>query len=197
MAEKKKRIRLSEEHWREIEGMYRANQLTLNQIAKKYGVTAGAITMKAKREGWERNLGKRVRDVTAEKVRKILPGVPEDDQRFQDQCIIEEASDLGLTLVREHVSMFQDFKDIIKEFMITLRSARANMCPKDFSIALNNAISALEKLVKMDRQAANLDDKQETTDEAGQKVESLLDYLHDNGSIDEQIADFVEVPENG
>ena len=197
MAEKKKRIRLTDDQWREIEGMYRANQLTIKKIADKYGVTPNAITMKAQRSGWERNLGKRVRDAVIERVREQMPGVDQNDQAFQDQCLVEEASDLGLVMVREHQSMFNDFKDLIKEFVMTLRSQRQKLDPKDFSQALNNAVSALEKLVRMDRQAINLDSKQETNDEADNKVDHLFDYLHDNGSMDETVVDYVEVKNNG
>ena len=197
MAEKKKRMRLTEEQWRDIEGKYRANQLTIKKIADMYGVTPNAITMKAQRSGWERNLGKRVRDTVVERVREQMPGVSEDDQAFQDQCLVEEAADLGLTIVRSHMKMHDEYRKVLLPFIASLRDLQKGMDAKEFSIALNNTAAAMERLEKMDRRAANLDSKQETTDEADNKVDHLFDYLHDNGSMDETVVDYVEVKDNG
>lgn len=185
--DKKPPIRLTPEQWEEIKCLYRANQLSLVQIAKKFGVTSAAISVTAKRKGWKRNLGNQVREEIKKRVQGELVGVDEDSQEFQDRCIVEEAADFGLRIVREHQGIISEYLDVVKEFVLTLRSTKNNADPKDFSIALNNAVNALEKLVKMDRQAANLNQNPEDNNEATDKVDQLLNHIHENGSTDEEV----------
>ena len=194
MSEKKTkaRQRLTDEQWEEIEVLYRANQISLTQIAKRFGITSAAISMRAERKGWKRNLGKQVRDEVKKRVSQALPGIDESDQRFQDACIVEEAADLGVNLVRSHIRTLANYMELVQEFVLKLRSAKDKMDPREWAITLNNAVSALEKLIKLERQAVNLDEKQETSGEAGDKVANLIDYIHSNGSRDETVIDVVE-----
>lgn len=46
--------------WERIELDYRAGIKTLRQIADEHGITHGAINKRAKRDGWERNLGVKI-----------------------------------------------------------------------------------------------------------------------------------------
>ncbi|UVE57637.1 hypothetical protein [Burkholderia sp. EMB26] len=46
--------------WERIEDDYRAGVLSVREIAASQGITHGAINKRAKRDGWERDLGKRI-----------------------------------------------------------------------------------------------------------------------------------------
>lgn len=46
--------------WERIEADYRAGVLSVREIAASQGITHGAINKRAKRDGWERNLAKRI-----------------------------------------------------------------------------------------------------------------------------------------
>lgn len=63
-AEKKQR------DWERIEAQYRANTLSLREIASEHGITEGAIRKKAKTEGWERDLSAKVKAKADALVRK-------------------------------------------------------------------------------------------------------------------------------
>lgn len=46
--------------WERIEADYRAGLLSVREIAASQGITHGAINKRAKRDGWERDLAKRI-----------------------------------------------------------------------------------------------------------------------------------------
>lgn len=54
--------------WPAIERHYRANQLSLNEIAKQYDVTRQAISKRAENEGWVRDLAEKIEQETKSKV---------------------------------------------------------------------------------------------------------------------------------
>lgn len=56
--------------WERIEAQYRANTLSLREIASEHGITEGAIRKKAKAEGWERDLSAKVKAKADALVRK-------------------------------------------------------------------------------------------------------------------------------
>jgi hypothetical protein len=47
--------------WTAVHREYRANQLSVLEIARRYALTEGAIRKRAKRDGWQRDLGSEVR----------------------------------------------------------------------------------------------------------------------------------------
>ncbi len=47
--------------WERIEGDYRAGLMSLREIASAHTITEGAIRKRAKRDGWERDLGSKIR----------------------------------------------------------------------------------------------------------------------------------------
>lgn len=54
--------------WTAIERHYRANHLSLNEIARQYGVSRPAITNRAEKEGWVRDLAEKIEAATKNKV---------------------------------------------------------------------------------------------------------------------------------
>ncbi len=56
--------------WDVVHLEYRANVLSIRQIADRHGITEGAIRKRAKRDGWVRDLSSEIRDVAEDMVRK-------------------------------------------------------------------------------------------------------------------------------
>lgn len=56
--------------WEAIHLAYRANVLSLRQIADRHGITDGAIRKRAKRDGWVRDLSQEIRETAEDMVRK-------------------------------------------------------------------------------------------------------------------------------
>lgn len=51
---------VSKPDWKQIEVDYRAGVKTLRQIAEEHGITHGAVTKRAKRDEWTRDLGAKI-----------------------------------------------------------------------------------------------------------------------------------------
>lgn len=84
--------------WDKIEIEYRANKLSNREIGKKYGPSEATIRKKAKKEGWQRDLAKKVQERTNEKiVTKPARALTEDDEQ-----VIEEISDRNASVVECH-----------------------------------------------------------------------------------------------
>lgn len=89
--------------WERIKKLYVANQLTIAEIATECGVSSSSIKLKAKNEGWQRNLGDAIKERTKAKIAQI------DVQELIEQsatqsakqsaetirCAIEEAANIG------------------------------------------------------------------------------------------------------
>lgn len=56
--------------WERIEADYRAGLLSLREIAEPNGITEGAVRKRAKRDGWERDLGAKIKAKADALVRK-------------------------------------------------------------------------------------------------------------------------------
>ncbi len=113
--------------WERIEADYRAGILSLREIALPFGVTEGAIRKRAKRDGWERDLGPKiqakadalvrkaevrntVRNANAATERQIIEANAERiaQVRGEHRSDIARVRNLGLTLLGELESQSAD-----------------------------------------------------------------------------------------
>lgn len=102
--------------WDRIEIEYRANKLSNREIAKNYGPSEGMIRKKAKKEGWQRDLAKKVKDRTNEKlVRKAASKVDAKDEE-----VIEEIADRNATVVETHRSDIHNARNLSSVLMTEL-----------------------------------------------------------------------------
>ncbi len=83
-------------------------------------------------------------------------GITHDD----DDAIIEEASSNVVTLVTEHRRAVARWRRISERLAATLESLTIHEDNADrFARSLNSGIDALSKVVRLERQAYNLDDE--------------------------------------
>ena len=113
--------------WERIEADYRAGILSLREIALPFGVTEGAIRKRAKRDGWERDVGPKiqakadalvrkaevrntVRNANAATERQIIEANAERiaQVRGEHRSDIARVRNLGLTLLGELESQSAD-----------------------------------------------------------------------------------------
>lgn len=89
--------------WPAIERHYRANQLSLNEIAKQYEVTRQAISKRAENEGWVRDLAEKIEQETKSKVmvaiakREIAGNLP-PGIKLAERQLQAINSDVGATI---------------------------------------------------------------------------------------------------
>lgn len=76
--------------WERIEVDYRAGVMSLREIAAPYKVTEGAIRKRAKRDGWDRDLGKKIQAKAEALVRKAeVRNAVRSESAITDKQIIE------------------------------------------------------------------------------------------------------------
>lgn len=188
--------------WEAIERAFRAGALSIRTIADRHGVSDTAIRKRAKAGGWERDLSEQVRK---EVRNKLVRGEVRDDQPANpenDAEIIEEAAQEGATVVRSHrrdIRKATNLADLLMDdLLLTIRKReeiedaiedetredkngmrRASMLA---AVALpSNAktlfqlSSAMKNLQILERQAFNLDDKDQPTD--ADDLSKLMDEL--------------------
>lgn len=90
-------------NWKEIEKEYRAGVLSVNEIARRNGITHAPVLRKAKREGWTRDLSNKVRKKTRE---ELLKGTGTNEgtrhNAKEDEEIVDQAVSRTLQVVECH-----------------------------------------------------------------------------------------------
>lgn len=103
--------------WEAIEKEYRAGIKSACQIENEYGTSRGAVTRKAKREGWTRNLSEDVRQEA--RARLVSDAVSTDNA--SDSEVISEAADEAANVVRTHRKDIADLRSLEAELKAELR----------------------------------------------------------------------------
>ena len=96
--------------WEAIERDYRANQLTVTDVARKHGVSHSQVRAKAKAEKWPRDLTAAIAQRTQEKISTIdVEEIVEQSARESAgksaaliKSAIEQASDVAAGIVIKH-----------------------------------------------------------------------------------------------
>lgn len=188
--------------WQRIEFEYRANRLSNREISKRYGPTEGAIRLKAKKEGWKKNLAHRVKERTEELlVRRQLRtpyarDVPDEEMtedianRSADivqshRRDINQARTLAAVLMGELQSQ-TNMRDLLAEF-VKEEAEEAGWSVKrqmmvERAISLQGRVQCLEGLSRamktlqtLERQAFGIDGKESDRD----PLDELLDEVSD------------------
>ena len=122
-------------NWKKVEDHYRAGLITLLEIAKRAGITEGAIRRRAKANGWKRDLTARVRARTSEKLTLSLAGQyecpPEPDRTPEEQAkidddLVEAAAQTQVAIVREHTAAIRYGRQLTQRLMGELAATTAS-----------------------------------------------------------------------
>lgn len=171
---------MSQTNWTVIEQEYRAGQLSLRAIASAHGITAPAISQKAKREGWQRNLAESVRQRTKAKIAKATLKVNEDS----DDNIVETASERAKRVGLEHIKSLQRYRNLADKLYRSLDRTEVDDDNQDkFARTLNSAADVLAKIIKMERQALNMEEIEEKEDAAGPSLCITLTREDEDGNV--------------
>ena len=188
--------------WEAIERAYRAGALSIRTIADRNGISDTAIRKKAKASGWVRDLSEQVRK---EVRNKLVRGEVRDGQCAnpeRDAEIVEEAAEEGATVVRSHrrdIRKASNLANLLMDDLLTTIQQResiedaiedetrddgngmrrANMLgavslPSNAK-TLFQLSSAMKNLQVLERQAFNLDDKEQSSDV--DELSNLMDEL--------------------
>lgn len=188
--------------WEAIERAYRAGALSIRTIADRNGISDTAIRKKAKASGWVRDLSEQVRK---EVRNKLVRGEVRDGQCAnpeRDAEIVEEAAEEGATVVRSHrrdIRKAPNLANLLMDDLLTTIQQRESIEDaieeetRDDSNGMRRAnmlgavslpsnaktlfqlSSAMKNLQVLERQAFNLDDKEQSSDV--DELSNLMDEL--------------------
>lgn len=183
--------------WEAIEAEYRAGVISNSELGRKYDVSEGAIRKRAKRDGWTKDLTAKVQTAVRDKL--VRAEVRESNARTNsrtDAEIIEAAAETAVQVVQIHrrdvrngraicKKLFDELLDttdnreiiaesIDSETQDDLSPTRRNQMMKAVSLptrarAMLDLSAAMKNLVAIERQAFNLDDK-EDKDKSGKTI---------------------------
>src|SRR3984957_3669508 len=109
--------------WEAIEREYRAGQLSVREIGRRYEVDEAAVRKHAKAEGWTRALAAKVREAVREKlVRNVGP--QDGPHPIRDAEIIDMAAARGVEVVRQHRATLSRAHCIVSGLLGEVRSEK-------------------------------------------------------------------------
>lgn len=190
--------KISDVDWDAVEAEYRTGKYSNRQLGQRFGVSESAIRGRAKRYAWQKDLSKVVQQQTrikstqtavTDKVREKREQSGSDlDAPLTDKEIIEAAAEQGATIIGQHQKRIAQYQGIVERFAdqlsaqvdtgkISVISKSGDLIEVDTPLdyvgkSLSNGAMALERLVKLERQAHGLD-SDERSDE-GETLEALL-----------------------
>ena len=161
--------------WVAVQALYLADHLSTRQIAKRYGISDVAILARAKREGWTKDLGRRVATgVKEEVIRASLADGPAKQRRAKDKSakqaeIIKSAIEEGKITVLRHIAdgrlvagNGKKLAEIIRAKIDAILEKGAEKADEGVLFTLTRAhesvVRALSNTVAIERQARGLDD---------------------------------------
>lgn len=168
-----------------IEADYRADLLSNRAVSTKHGCSEASIRKWALKFGWQKDLSGKVKNATKAKLTKaVAEAAPKAKERepntpLSDEEIIEEASNVAVDVITRHRVRAGEYQDIVEMYGKELRNQLTNGKlkvlapngdPMEIDIpleyvgkCLNSATQSFERLVKLERQAYNLDDQQDSS----------------------------------
>jgi len=173
--------------WEAIEREYRAGQLSVREIGRRYGQDEKAIRRKAQREGWPRDLS----DVVRESVRSEL--VRSDVRSESSREAVRTAAARGVEVVRQHRAILgrlsRDATRIQDEIGRLLESGISTMSEAELAARAQEILSrTVERAQKLERVAFSLD-------APAQEPQSRLAVTIAGASLDSLPADALDVIE--
>ena len=154
--------------WEAVCRDFRAGMLSVREVGTLYHVSHVSIIRKARKEGWTRDLTKRVREAVTRKVTTDAATVGSEDK------IIEEAADRALAVIRKHRTSISSLAETETKLLKELHTApkklwigqyQGRIIQKVVAIAVTERSAALlslagvlERRIKLERQAFGISD---------------------------------------
>jgi hypothetical protein len=168
--------------WEIIEGQYRAGILSIRTIAAQHGISDTAIRLKAKAEGWQRDLAEKVRKEAREELLRTPTShkSPKEAEREAVQTIVAVVREHQLLLKRGHgviaglLAELQETADNREAIEAIIEAEgddakhkamlrRAIGLPSRTGVMLNLS-AAIKNIIVLERQAFGVDDADKGND---------------------------------
>ena len=146
--------------WEGIEADYRTGQLANRGLATKYNVPESTIRSRANSYCWMRDLSTDVQRATQAKLSRALRSKTAH-LAAGDRGIVEQASNYNTSLIFSHRQSISRWRHIVERLVGALEVIEISEDNHtEVSRSVNNGIDALGKAIKLEREAYNMDSKQ-------------------------------------
>ncbi|MDA3833669.1 MAG: hypothetical protein PF495_09750 [Spirochaetales bacterium] len=147
--------------WEYIEREFVAGQLSIMEIARQAGCSRQAISKRAARQGWSRDLTGQVN----KKIKAtLLAGNETDGHKPRDEALararVDQALDIaarrGVAVIRDHQALISSLIKQVQDVITRLGSPE--LTPRERTDYLRVAAQAAHRLIPLERIAFSLDD---------------------------------------
>jgi hypothetical protein len=174
--------------WEAVERDYRLGRFSLRELTTKHGPSEGAVRARAKKHGWAQDLSDKIRAEVRRKVSTRIDPKAQADikaaREASDADIVDQASEVVADIVRDHQLILTRSRLQVATLMGKVDSLLHWEKPDDadaddtgpdalyVSRVMTNNVSALERIIKMERVAFGVEDDQGQV--AGRNLAELL-----------------------
>lgn len=169
--------------WEAIESQYRDGSMPLRAIASEHGLDEAAIRKRARRDGWERDLGAKIRKATETEL--VRREVRRGQSLRTEKEIIKAASATRADIGQAQRARIQRLTAIADKLIKEVEEIEADKIESYMEAGpamnvLDKATKAVAQLVNLERQAWAMDEPTEKA--SSSHVDDLIKKLSDMAS---------------
>ena len=180
--------------WESVERDYSAGLLSLREIAAKYGVDESGIRYKAKRNGWTRDLSKKIEQRTEDKLRKdLLRSELRSENTISEKEVIEANAQAIVNIKLGHRTSIKKVNSLVESLLDEIETLNESKSVENLPMRVDvtkKLMDTLKTSIDKERQAFGIVDVPTPTENA---ITELVKVCQGNSvSITTSVNDFDE-----
>ena len=180
--------------WESVERDYSAGLLSLREIAAKYGVDESGIRYKAKRNGWTRDLSKKIEQRTEDKLRKdLLRSELRSENTISEKEVIEANAQVIVNIKLGHRTSIKKVNSLVESLLDEIETLNESKSVENLPMRVDvtkKLMDTLKTSIDKERQAFGIVDVPTPTENA---ITELVKVCQGNSvSITTSVNDFDE-----
>ena len=156
--------------WESVERDYSAGLLSLREIAAKYGVDESGIRYKAKRNGWTRDLSKKIEQRTEDKLRKdLLRSELRSENTISEKEVIEANAQVIVNIKLGHRTSIKKVNSLVESLLDEIETLNESKSVENLPMRVDvtkKLMDTLKTSIDKERQAFGIVDAPTPTDNA-------------------------------
>jgi chorismate mutase len=156
--------------WESVERDYSAGLLSLREIAAKYGVDESGIRYKAKRNGWTRDLSKKIEQRTEDKLRKdLLRSELRSENTISEKEVIEANAQAIVNVKLGHRTSIKKVNSLVESLLDEIETLNESKSVENLPMRVDvtkKLMDTLKTSIDKERQAFGIVDVPTPTENA-------------------------------
>ena len=156
--------------WESVERDYSAGLLSLREIAAKYGVDESGIRYKAKRNGWTRDLSKKIEQRTEDKLRKdLLRSELRSENTISEKEVIEANAQVIVNIKLGHRASIKKVNSLVDSLLDEIETLNKDKSVENLPMRVDvtkKLMDTLKTSIDKERQAFGIVDVPTPTENA-------------------------------